>query len=312
MLDVHALQVFQAVADKLSFTRAAEAMLLTQSAVSHQIAKMERELGVTLLNRDGRTISLTPGGRALLDQSRHVLRSISDLAAAVRTASSPDQGRLRIGASATACQYLIPDTLREFRECFPQYSLAITPGDSPAVAQSIADETIDLGILILADPRTKLQTFSLFSDELGLVLNPLHALAKAPKVRPKDLDGHRLVLYNRASATCKLVERHWARLRVPIIDPIELGSIEAIKELVKLGLGIAVLARWVIEPQLADGSLVWRALPGTRIVRNWVAATQPNRTLSLAEKTFVELLRQCTPVAPSDADQPVASGMETL
>ncbi|MBC7783626.1 MAG: LysR family transcriptional regulator [Burkholderiales bacterium] len=297
MLDVHGLQLFTAVAEKMSFTRAAEAMLLTQSAISHQIARMERELGVSLLNRDGRSISLTPAGQVLLEQAKPILRALTDLVATVKTAASPDQGRLRIGASATACQYLVPDTLREFRECFPKTSLSITPGDTHAVLDSIVHGTIDLGILIVVDARTKIQQYPLFEDELGLVVNPLHPIARLPKVRPQDLTDQRLVLYSRVSTTWRLVERHWSRLRQPMNDPIELGSIEAIKELVKLGLGISVLAKWVIGPQLADGSLVWRPLPGPRLKRRWVVGTQPNRVLSLAEKTFVELLRQCSPLS---------------
>ncbi len=296
MLDTHSLQLFMAVAEKLSFTQAAESLMLTQSAVSHQIARIERELGVTLINREGRHISLTPAGQTLQDQARTILRSLSDLESAVKTAASPDRGRLRIGASATACQYLIPDTLREFRECFPQCSLSITPGDTHVVLKLLEAQTIDLGILILTDNRMKIEQYDLFQDELGLVLNPLHPLAKLPKIRPQDLVDQRLVLYSAMSTTWRMVERHWSRMRIPLNDPIELGSIEAIKELVKLGLGISVLARWVIEPQLADGSLVWRPMPGTTMRRKWVVGTKPHHHLNFAEKTFVELLRQCSPI----------------
>ena len=296
LIDVHALRVFAAVAEKLSFSRAAEALALTQSAVSHQIAKMEREFGVSLLNRDSRSVTLTPAGQKLLEHSKQVFRCINELTDAVKTASAPDQGRLRIGATAAACQYILPDALREFRECFPRYTLAITPGDSPLISGSVLAGEIDLGIMILSDTRSKLQTYDLFDDDLGLVMNPLHPLATVDKIKPNDLAGQQMVLYTRTSATCRMIERHWSKLRLPIIDPIELGSIEAIKELVKLGLGITVLARWVVEPQIADHSLIWRPLPGTKLRRKWVVATTAQHVLSLAEKTFVELLKQCSPV----------------
>lgn len=295
MIDVHGLKVFTTVAEKLSFSRAAETLLMTQSAVSHQIAKMERTFGVLFLNRNGKSISLTPAGQTFLQHARSILRSMNDLESAVRTASAPDQGRLRIGASATACQYLLPDALREFRECFPRYALSITPADGDVVLKSLEEGAIDLGIMVIPDARPKSQFHPIFSDELGLVFNPLHPLARLDNIKPQDLRNHPLVQYSRSSTTFQMVERHWSKLKIPIVDPIELGSIEAIKELVKLGLGISVLAKWVVTPQLTDQSLIWRPLPGSRLIRRWVVATPVQHVPTLAEKTFIELLRQCCP-----------------
>jgi LysR family transcriptional regulator, low CO2-responsive transcriptional regulator len=291
MLDVHSLKVFESVAQNLSFTRAAEVLFLTQSAVSHQIARMERELGVTLFNRLGRRVELTRAGETLLAQSRRVFAAIDDAAIAVRQADQPDVGELRIGASATACQFLIPEALREFRECFPRYTLSILPGDSPAVSDMLLGGEVDLGLLIKSERQTKLQYHALFSDELGLVASPHHPICSLKKVRAQDLANHKLVLYSRASSTWNLLERHFAKLKVPIRNPIELGSIEAIKELLKLGLGIALLARWVCQRELNEGSLVYLPMPGAKLVRNWCIGIQAGRTLSVAEQTFTSLCR---------------------
>lgn len=291
MPDVQGLRVFQAVADKLSFTRAAEAMGITQSAVSHHIAKLEQELHLELIQRNGHSIALTPAGQALRTEGGKILRQVAELPALVRAASHPDFGHLRIGASATACQYLLPDTLREVRECFPKFTLSISPGDSPLVMQWVQESQVDLGIMILTDPRTRLRIYPLFEDELGLVLNPLHPLASKAKIRAADLQEQRMVLYSRFSATYQLVERHLSRMKLPIKDAIELGAIEAIKELVKLGLGISILAKWVIQPQLDDGSLIWRPLPGPSLKRTWVIAMHNDKTPTLVERTFIELCR---------------------
>ena len=153
MEDTHQLKTFLAVAENLSFTRAAESLFLTQSAVSHQIADLERSLGVGLFVRHGRTIELTAAGRVLTERARRIFAEMRDAQAAVVAAARPDQGRLRIGASATACQYLVPDSIREFRECFPNYSLAITPGDTPLVAERVLDGSIDLGIMLKPEQR---------------------------------------------------------------------------------------------------------------------------------------------------------------
>lgn len=294
MPDVHSLKVFAAVAQNLSFTRAAETLFLTQSAVSHQVASLEKELGATLFDRRGRTIALLPAGRVLLDRARKVFAAIDEAILAVKEAANPDLGRLTIGASPTACQYLVPESLREFRECFPGYSLAINPGDSPVVAERVLDGSIDLGILIRPEQResrSRLEYHDLFEDELGFLVSPLHPWAKKGKIDRREIAEQRMVLYSRGSTTYRTVERWFLKMKVSLRDPIELGSMEAIKELVKLGLGVSIMAPWVARPELTQGSLVWLPLPGGRTKRRWGVAVLSGKTLSLAEQTFVGLCR---------------------
>jgi DNA-binding transcriptional LysR family regulator len=301
MEDVHLLKSFLAVAENLSFTRAAETLFLTQSAVSHQIADLERTLGVELFIRHGRTIELTSAGRVLAERARRIFADLADARAAVVAAARPDLGRLRIGASAAACQYLIPESLREFRECFPSYSLAITPGDSPLVAERVTDGSIDLGILIKPEQRLKLQYFDLFDDELGFVVSALHPWAKAGRVEKKDLARQRMVFYSRNSSTFRIVERYFVRMKTPLPDWIELGSMEAIKELVKLGLGVSLMAKWICRNELAQKSLVWLPLPGGKLPRTWCIACQAGHKLSIAEQTFIGL---CKDAATHLAERP--------
>lgn len=294
MDDVHALRVFCAVAQNLSFTRAAETLFLTQSAVSHQVAALEKQLNAPLFERRGRTVALTPAGNVLYDRSQRVFAALDGAADAVRQAAQPGLGRLRIGASPTACQYLVPESLREFRECFPNYLLSITPGDSPAVAERVIDGSIDLGIMIRPEQRERggrLVYHELFEDVLGFLLAPLHPWARQGKVDRREIADQRMVLYSRKSATFRAVERWFLKMKTPLRDPIELGSMEAIKELVKLGLGISVMAPWVARPELNQGSLVWLPLPGGRVSRQWCVAVQAGKTLSLAEQTFIGLCR---------------------
>jgi len=291
MEDVHQLKSFLAVAENLSFTRAAQSLFLTQSAVSHQIADLERSLGVELFIRHGRTIELTGAGRVLAERARRIFAELKDAQAAVLAAARPDLGRLRIGASAAACQYLIPESLREFRECFPSYSLSIMPGDSPMVAERVLDGSIDLGVMLKPEQRLKLTYFDLFEDELGFVVSALHPWAKAGKVDRKELARQRMVFYSRTSATFRLVERFFVRMKTPLPDWIELGSMEAIKELIKLGLGVSMMAQWICRSELAQKSLVWLPAPGAKLGRTWCIACPSGRKLSIAEQTFIGLCR---------------------
>ncbi len=289
MDDVHHLRIFLAVAETLSFTRAAEQLMLTQSAVSHQIARLEREIGSPLFVRNGRTISLTPAGEALCSPARRVFVAMEEAVATVRRTVRADLGRLRIGASPSACQYIIPEALREFRESFPNYSLSIVPADSPAVIQQLLDESIDLGLVIKPERQKKLRFHELFTDRLGFVVSQLHPWAKTRKVDRRALAAQRMVLYSRHSATFRLVDRYLTRMGAPLRDWIELGETGAIKELVKLGLGISILAPWIVRAEVENKSLVYLPLPGSRLQRTWCVACLAGRELSVAEQTFVGL-----------------------
>jgi DNA-binding transcriptional LysR family regulator len=289
MEDIHGLRVFAAVAQNLSFTRAAESLFLTQSAVSHQIARLEREIGISLISRAGRTISLTPSGAVLLERAERLFLAINDAKAAVHQAANPKGGRLRVGASSTACQFLIPEALREFRECYPDYTLHIAPGDSPQVAQDLVDGRIDLGIMVRMERGPRLDHHALFTDELGFLVSRLHPWAIAGKVDRRQMGHERLILYSRNSATFRLIERYYIRTRTELRDWIELGSMEAIKELVKLGLGVSIIGRWIALPELEAKSLLWLPLPGSSVKRHWTIASPLGKKLTVAEQTFVGL-----------------------
>lgn len=301
MEDVHQLRVFTAVAENLSFTRAAEVLFMTQSGVSHQIARLESSIGVELFTRAARSVSLTRAGETLLHHARRLFDALETAVAATRQASDPDRGTLRIGASITACQYIVPEALREFRESFPSYSLRITPGDGPLVTQGLLDGSLDLGIVVRHQKKSKLTYHELFTDTLGFIVSPLHKWARTGKVDRRELSQQRMILYNRQSTTFRLVEQYFVRARAELRDWIELGSIEAIKELVKLGLGVSVAGKWTTRAEARTGSLVWLPLPGATLRRSWCIAHASGRTLSLAEHTFIGLCQSAGSVVVGDA-----------
>ncbi len=291
MDDVHQLRIFQAVAQQLSFTRAAQSLRLTQSAVSHQIAALEKQVGCPLFLRAGRTITLTQPGQVLLSESQRVFTAIAEMKDAVATAARPDIGRIRIGAPATACQFILPAAVREFSESYPAWTLAITPADSPQAGQLLAESQIDLAIL-LCGPKSRQLTYEpLLEDELGFLVNPLHPWARAKKVDKAELARQHYVLYSRQSVTFHIVNNYLARNGSPLGQFTELGSMEAIKELVKLGLGVSLLASWIARREVEAGELVWLRPPGTRLLCTWCTAWKAGRELRAAEHTLSSLCK---------------------
>ncbi|MDP9173244.1 MAG: LysR family transcriptional regulator [Planctomycetota bacterium] len=298
MIDVHQLRVFLSVAQNLGFTRAGEHLGMTQSAVSHQIARLESDVGSALLVRQPRAVSLTDAGHVMAQHARKVLAAMDEALAAVRQVARPNMGRLRIGVSATACEYIIPEALREFRESFPDYTLSITPGDTPLVTELLLEGSLDLGVVIRSERQRKLVYRDLFTDSLAFVVSPLHPWARSGRADRAELAQQRMVLYSRGSITFQMIERYFAKLRVPLHDWIELGEMGAIKQLVKLGLGISIIAPWPARPEIREKSLVMVPLPGGSLKRVWSIAFLRGRTLSVAEETFIGLCESVASLMP--------------
>ena len=157
------------------------------------------------------------------------------------------------------------------------------------MAEYLSEEAVDLALLIKPERQRKLECHDLFEDELEFMVSPLHPWARAGRVDRRQLGEQPMVLYGRNSATYRIVERYFLKAGVPLRDPIELPDMGAIKELVKLGLGVSVTAEWVARPEVAEKSLVLLPVPGGRMRRNWCIASVAGRKLSVAEQTFVGL-----------------------
>jgi LysR family transcriptional regulator, low CO2-responsive transcriptional regulator len=200
-------------------------------------------------------------------------------------------GRLRVGASTTACQHILPTVLREFRQSYPKCVIRIEPGDHGQQLDLLRSGQIDLA-LVLEPPNPAMTEFAfvpLFQDELRFVVAPLHPWAKQGRAPRESIEAETLVLYNKTSQTFRLVTEYFREEKIALSNFIELGSMEAIKELVKIGIGAGILAPWIARNELESGSLVSLPLGARKLKRRWGVAHLKGRRLALAEETFVGL-----------------------
>ena len=147
-LDSRQLAAFAAVARRLSFTQAAKDLFLTQSAVSHALKALEDDVGARLIERSGRQPQLTPAGEKLLRRTEAIMREMTAARAELDESSEWGQARLRVGASTTACQYILPTVLREFRESFPNCEIVVQPGDHGRQVELLNSGQVDLALLL--------------------------------------------------------------------------------------------------------------------------------------------------------------------
>src|SRR6266566_7671837 len=141
-LDSRQVRAFCALARTGSFTQAARELHLTQSGISHSMKALEGDIGCRLLDKLGKKVVLTQAGEQLLHHAKKILQEMENAQAALSHLGKWGRGRLRLGASTTACQHIIPPVLREFKESFPEHTITIEPGDTPALVAGLLHQRI--------------------------------------------------------------------------------------------------------------------------------------------------------------------------
>ncbi|TDU73445.1 DNA-binding transcriptional LysR family regulator [Prosthecobacter fusiformis] len=290
-LDTRQLRAFISLARSGSFTQAGRELHLTQSAISHGIKALENDLACQLFHRQGKSVHLTHHGRELLPHAETVMQAMSQARASLGALDKTPRGRLTIGCTPAASQFILPTVFREFKESFPQYEIRVLPGETPQTIERLLNNEVDLAVTLRPPEVTRLECHGIFEDELEFLVSPLHPWAtKAPKVKDATLET--FIVSSRSSLNFTMIQEFFLKQGVRLNHFIELGSSEAIKELAKLGLGIAIAARWIARTEIAAGQLVPVPLPKAKLRRRWVTSSLKGRPLNLAERTFVGLCEE--------------------
>ncbi|MFN4263625.1 MAG: LysR substrate-binding domain-containing protein [Thioalkalivibrionaceae bacterium] len=260
------LQVFQAVARTLSFTRAAELLHMTQPAVTFQIRALEDRYGARLFDRNHHRVVLTDAGRIVERYAERILDTHRELEAALEQFKGGGSGTLVLGASTTVAEYLLPPMLGTFRRSSPQTALRVREGNSEQVVQMVEERTVDVGVIEAPVAPRRLERRICMEDELVLVVPPDNTLARLAEVDVARLVDEGLtcmpfVCRELGSGTREVVAKWFATQSAGerLAGCIELGSSEAIKGAVANGLGLSILSRVVIGKELQLGLL--RAVP---------------------------------------------------
>ena len=293
-LDSRQLRAFRSLARTGSFTQTARELHVTQSGISHSMKALEAETGCRLLDRLGKKVVLTQAGEQLLQHAEKILTEMEAARESLTQLGKWGKGRLRLGASTTACQHLIPPVLREFKESFPDHAISLEPGDTPQLVASLLKQRIDLALTLEAEREPQLEFHPLFNDELQFVVSGMHPWAQAKQVERTGIPRQNYILYSKQSVTFQMIEDYFRREEMVLNTIIEAGSIEATKELVKLGLGVSILAPWVAKKEIEEGSLVALPLGRKKLQRRWGILQWRGKRLTLAEETFMGLCESAT------------------
>ncbi len=289
-MDFHRLRTFQALSETLHFRHAAERLGITQSAVSQQIASLEKDLGAPLFERIGRRVYLTPAGEVLAREAVKVLSTVSRAREAVGAVSKGDAGRLRVGASTTPGIYLLPEVLGRLRADFPLVELDFRIANSSRIEACAVANEFDLGVCGFRPTHEELFEIELGEDRIIPVAAPT-LLGKTRRIRPGDLVRWPLVAREPGSATRSVVERSLASLGVELAPAFELPSPEAIVRAAEAGLGYAFVSARSASEGIETGRLVEIRVQDLDVRRALFAVYHRDKQVTPPMRELIDLLR---------------------
>jgi DNA-binding transcriptional LysR family regulator len=282
---------FVEVARRGNVSRAAETLFITQPALSARLRALEVEVGTALFRRGRRGMGLTDAGRAFLPHAERALRALRDGTAIVGQA--PVGEALVLGAAPAISTYTLPNLLVRFVADRPDARLIVRTGHSEEIVEQVVRGDLDVG-LTRALHHPELELLTILEDELVLVVEPGHALARRRRIGPTQLGDARLILFDRTSSFYDLTRSLFRQAGSPPRGVLELDNIDAAKRMVLAGLGVALLPRTAVADELADGRLRAIELVGTPpIERQIVAVRRQDRSdTSPAAEGFWNLLQE--------------------
>jgi DNA-binding transcriptional LysR family regulator len=307
------LRTFVTVVRTGSVTRASQELVVTQSSVSGALAALSKEMGERLVERDGRGLRPTAAGAAFLPHAERILATLEDGTAAVREAADPSRRRLRLAATTTAGEFLVPAVWNAFHRHHPEVELSLEVGNRAGLLRALDRQQADIGIGGRPlDPR--LRGIRFLENEFVLITSPEDPRARRGPVAVEELQSATWLMREAGSGTGEVTSEFFASRGLARPRTLTIGSNGAIKRCVGMSLGVALQPRLAVERELEDGSLAALTLIGGTPTRGWYALSAADAPRRTAAESFLAFIRRGDaagalehPAATAAAPAPAAS-----
>ncbi|XWT13454.1 LysR family transcriptional regulator [Stutzerimonas urumqiensis] len=284
------LQVFNAVCVSRSYSRAAEVMSLTQPAVSLQIRQLEELVGQPLFDYVGKKLYLTDAADALRRASGDIFDRLESLDMQLSDLQGSLQGQLSLAVESSA-KYFTPHLFAAFRRQYPDVGLQLTVVNRAQVIKRLSDNRDDLVIMSLVPDDMALEFFPFLNNPIVAVAPPEHPLCRAATLSMQDLERYALLVREAGSGTRKACEEFFQHKRVHFAQTVEVASLDAQKEGVAAGLGLALLPRHAVSLELATGVLRELPVEELPLYRSWCVVHARGKRLSPVAQAFFAFIR---------------------
>ena len=274
-----------------NLSRAAESLHITQPALTARLQALEGELGSPLFDRGRRGMQLTAAGRAFLPYAQRAVLALEEGAGLVTALARGDVGELVVGAAPAVSAYVLPGLLVRFTERHPSVRLVVRTGHSEEILEMALRQDVDVG-LVRELRHPDIESRPLYDDVLVLVAHPRHPFAGRERIDVAEMAGARLILFDRTSSYYELTNAWFREAGVAPDGVMELDNIDAAKQMVGQGLGIALLPHTAVAAELADGRLQAIEIAGADPIRRRVVAIRRRDlgTVTGPVAAFLEIL----------------------
>jgi len=287
-MELAQLEVFLAVARERRFSRAAEKLHRTQSAVSQTIRKLEDELGESLFDRSSREGVLTDAGQVLYEYAEKLLNLRQDAQESLVELRELQKGKLVIAANEFTALYLLP-VLARFRRLHPMIKITVQRSLGSRIPDDVLQHSAELGVLSYKPQEPRLHSIVTYLDELALVIPPSHPLASAREVSIRQLGVESFVAHIVSSPYREKVIQAFERYKTPLHMDLELPTLQAIKQFVAMGNGVALMPEISVETEVARGELISIPVRELRVQRKLRLIYRKEAGLSHAAQAFLKV-----------------------
>jgi DNA-binding transcriptional LysR family regulator len=292
-MDLRQLEIFVKVAELGSFSKAAEALFLTQPTVSEHIRALEEELGIRLLDRLGRGAAPTKAGQLLVGYARRILELRREARQALDQFQGRMSGELLVGASTIPGEYVLPALIGRFKEKYPDIAISLLIGDTQRAVDWLLEGRVEVAVAGAQIPHRALQYRELMPDELVLVVSAAHPWHGKKTATLEEVRAEPLIVRERGSGSRHALERALAEVGLDLSAfrvVGEMGSTQAIKQAVKAGVGISLISKRAVVEECQHGILHCVKVKDLRFSRAFYLVTNTTRTRSPLAEAFLAFL----------------------
>jgi DNA-binding transcriptional LysR family regulator len=288
------LKAFCLIVEMKSFSRAAEATLITQSAMSHMIKNLEDEMGVKLLNRSRKTVVPTPAGGLFYRNAKKILDQYSTMEDSIYTLINKIKGTLCIGASATVASYLLPQVFYSFLRSYPEVRIDLSVSSTEKIINYLHEGRIECAIVEGNLKNSTLFSYEIAEDDIVIIASNDNPLTKKKVITHGDLLSQPFIMAETGSGIREFIDDLLQDLK---IDPkdikvlMTLGNTELIVQLVQYGVGISFVSKWATFKALKDESIKVLRLSGKRLQRKFYLVSAEKEPATIVARTFAKFVK---------------------
>ncbi len=294
-MDLWQLKIFQKVVELEGFSRAADAVHLTQPTVSSHIKELETHFGCQLVDRMGKKAIATKAGKLLYSYAERLISLADETETAMAEFLGKISGHLAVGGSTIPGSYLLPRVIGEFTKRYPKVKVSISIGDTEQVIRDILDSHLDFGVVGAEADKSRIDQKQLLADEMRLIVPADHKWAKKNTVDLQSFLKEPFILREKGSGTLKSLQKSLAAKGIDLKSlriAAELGSTSSVIQGIKSKIGVSIVSPIAVADELEAGTLKSLSIKGLDLTRNFYLTFHRDRTPSPLAKAFMEYLEE--------------------